>query len=110
MAKSKIIKIISFLADGLKSSGLNISKIILFGSHASAKSSRDSDIDIVIVSKDFRNRDIFKRIKLIKDAEVMTIKKYMIPLDIITLTPEELDNENSITADFAKKGEIIYAA
>lgn len=110
MAKSKIIKIISFLADGLKSSGLNISKIILFGSYASAKSSRYSDIDVVIVSKDFRNRDIFKRIKLIKDAEIMTIKKYMIPLDIITLTPEEMDNENSITADFAKKGEIIYAA
>ena len=110
MAKSKIKKIIRFLADGLKQNGLHISKIILFGSHVISASTKESDIDIVIVSKDFRNKDIFKRIKLIKDAEIMTIKKFMVPMDIITLTPEELKNENSIVADFAQKGEVIFVA
>lgn len=110
MAKSKIIKIVRFLAASLKANGLDISKIILFGSRTKASSNADSDIDIVIVSKDFRNKDIFKRVKLIKDAEIETIRKFMIPLDIIMLTPEELENENSIIADFAKKGELISAA
>ena len=34
----------------------------------------------------------------------------MIPLDIITLTPEELEDENSLVAGYAKEGEVVYAA
>ena len=32
----------------------------------------------------------------------------MIPLDIITMTPEELESETSLIADFVKEGEVIY--
>lgn len=109
MSKSKVTRIIKFLEGILRERGLNISKIILFGSHAKGGATDESDIDLVIVSADFRRKDIFKRIELTKDAEIMTIKKFMVPLDIITMTPEEYESETSLIASYAKEGEIVYA-
>ncbi|MCX5898552.1 MAG: nucleotidyltransferase domain-containing protein [Proteobacteria bacterium] len=65
MAKSKNITIINFFGKQLKARGLNISKIILFGSQARGGATAGSDIDIAIVSVDFRGKDIFKRVELI---------------------------------------------
>jgi len=109
MAKSKIKKVIKFFGECLKKSNLRVSKIIIFGSHAMGKASKESDIDIVVISEDFRKKDIFKRVNLIKDAEIATIKKFMIPLDIIMLTPEEFKSETSLIADYARNGEVVYA-
>lgn len=87
-----------------------IEKIVLFGSQLHGSTSVDSDIDIVIVSKDFRNKDIFERANLTMDAEIVTIKRFLIPMDIITMTPEEFKNRSSLIAEYAKSGEVLYAA
>lgn len=106
MAKSKVVKVIKFLEESLKEKKINVSKIILFGSYAKGKPTGESDIDIV--SEVFRNKDIFERVELIKEAEIKTIKKFMIPLDIITMTPEELESETSLIAEYVKDGEVVY--
>jgi len=93
----------------LKENGLNISKIILFGSQAT-ETTDNSDVDILIISDDFKNKDIFERARLTKDAEIKTIRKFMVPLDIVTLTSEEFENETSPVAEFAKNGKIMFAA
>lgn len=98
------------MRDKLQQTGLNVQKIIVFGSQAAGKRHADSDIDIIVVSNDFTNKNIFKRAKLTKEAEIMTIKKFMIPMDIVTMTPEELADDQSLLSDYAKKGEIIYDA
>ena len=108
MAKNTVVEAIKFLEKCLKDKGLNISKIILFGSQAKGESTEESDIDILIISNDFRNKHIFFKVELIKEAEIKTIKKFMIPLDIITMTPEELESETSLIADYVKDGEVIY--
>ena len=59
MAKGEIIKAIKFFGKCLVDSGLNISKIILFGSYAKGKATKESDIDILIISNDFKGKDIF---------------------------------------------------
>jgi predicted nucleotidyltransferase len=110
VAKSKIKKIIKFLEDGLKSSHVNISKIVLFGSRATGKASSESDIDIIVVSADFHGKDIFERVRMIRDAEVTTIRKFMVPLDIVALTPEEFESGTSLISDYARGGEVVYAA
>jgi len=89
---------------------LNISKIIIFGSHARGHATEESDVDVVIVSDYFSKKDIFKRAELTKDAEIMTIKKFLIPLDIITLTTKELENEDSLISAYAKRGRIVFSA
>ena len=110
MSEKKVAKIIAFLQNNLREQRLNITKIILFGSYAKGGASAESDIDIVIVSGDFRNKNIFERVNLIKNAEIKTIKKFMMPLDIITLTPEELENEASLISGYAKQGKVLFAA
>ena len=106
MAKNTAIEAVEFLKRCLNEKGLKVSKIILFGSQARGKATLESDIDVVIISEDFRDRDVFERAALTKDAEIRTIKRFMIPLDIMTLTPEE--NETSLIALYAKEGEVIY--
>lgn len=110
MIQKTVKNAIKFLGQCLQQKGLHVEKIILFGSHARGTPSEESDIDIVIISKDFKNKDIFQRVNLTMEAEVATIKKFMIPFDIITMTPEELESETSLITDYARKGKILYAA
>ncbi|PKN70771.1 MAG: DNA polymerase beta [Deltaproteobacteria bacterium HGW-Deltaproteobacteria-12] len=110
MVKKSTLKAVAFMKDSLEQSGLNVQKIIVFGSQVSGKSNDGSDIDIIVISDDFKNKNIFKRAKLTKDAEVMTIKKFMIPLDIVTMTTDELTDDKSLLSDYARTGEVIYDA
>lgn len=104
------MKAVSFMKDRLQRTGLNVQKIIVFGSQATEKYKTDSDIDIIVVSNDFTNKNIFKRAKLTKEAEIMTIKKFMIPLDVVTMTPEELADDKSLLFYYARNGKVIYDA
>lgn len=108
MAKSIVLEAITFLEQQLKKGGLHIYKLILFGSQATGHVTVDSDIDIVVLSEDFRDKDIFERAQLIKDAEIQTIKKFMVPFDIITMTPEEFESGSSLVGLYASEGEVVY--
>jgi len=110
MVKKSTLKAVTFMKDRLLQAGINVQKIIVFGSQANGSDNAGSDIDIMVISDDFKNKDIFKRAKLTKDAEIMTIKKFLIPLDIVTLTEEELTDGTSVLSDYARTGEIVYEA
>ena len=110
MSENELEEAINFLMRCLKEKGLKLSKIILFGSQVKGKTSEGRDVDILIISDDFQGKDIFERARLTKEAEILTLKKFMMPLDIITLTSEELGSGTSNVAEYAKKGEVMYAA
>jgi len=109
MVKGKIRTIVKYLAGRLSARGIDVDSVILFGSGARGKCSRDSDIDIIIISDSFRGKDIFKRAEMIGPAEMETIKKYMVPFDIIMKTRAEYDSGNSIIADYARE-EGVYVS
>ena len=108
MAKEVVLEAIKYFEKQLEKNGLHVAKIILFGSQAKGQTTEESDVDIVVLSEDFQNKDIFERVRLTMDAEVLTIKKFMIPFDIITMTPEEFERGNSLVSGFAREGEVIY--
>jgi predicted nucleotidyltransferase len=110
MAKSKTVAAIKFFEERLIDENVNVSRIILFGSQAEGKASADSDVDLVLISKDFKNKNIFKRLEMIKKAEIATIKKFMIPIDIIMMTPEEFKRGTSLVSEYAKKGTVLLPA
>lgn len=110
MSERKLEENIIFLGRCLKEKGLKVSKIILFGSQVKGKTTEESDVDILIISEDFRGKDIFERARLTKDAEIMTLKKFMMPLDIVTLTSEEFERGTSLVVEYAKRGKVMYAA
>ncbi len=110
MFENKVEEAIKFLGRCLKEKGLKVSRIILFGSQVKGKTTEESDIDILIISEDFRGKDIFERARLTKDAEIMTLKKFMMPLDIVTLTSEEFERGTSLVVEYARKRKVMYAA
>jgi len=107
MARKTVLSVVRFLEKCLVDIGLNVDKIIVFGSQVKGTAREDSDIDIVIVSEDFRGKDIFERAKLTGKPEVLTIREFMVPLDIITMTPEELESGTSIVASYAREGKVF---
>ena len=110
MDKNTVLEAILFMESTLRADGLNVDMMILFGSHAGATATKESDIDVAIISEDFEDKDIFERIEMTKNAEIQTIRKYLIPLDVITLSSGELQSESSLIAAYAKQGEVVSSA
>jgi predicted nucleotidyltransferase len=55
---------------------------------------KNSDIDLIIISSDFNNLDLFERAKLTMKSETETLRKYKISMDIINLSPDEYEESN----------------
>ncbi len=110
MAENAIDNIIAFFRNKLAGNGLNIAKIVLFGSHANGRAGDKSDLDLVIVSDDFQGKNIFERVALIGDARAAVVQTFRIPVDILLMTPDELENEISPAAEECRSGIVVYAA
>lgn len=93
-------KIRSFKKKLMKDFGID--KIILFGSFAKGNYKKWSDIDLLIVSKDF------KRIKKVRRAiKLYDYWKYKYPVDFLCYTPEEfkkLSKMITIVREAVKEG------
>jgi predicted nucleotidyltransferase len=99
--------VLGFLAAELRRSGVSVEKLIVFGSRARGEGNEDSDLDIAVVSSDYEGKDIFERVRLAKQAVMATADRFVIPLDIAHLTPEEYESRSSPIASFAHEGEEI---
>jgi predicted nucleotidyltransferase len=55
---------------------LNLDSIDLFESALTGEMHEDSDIDLIFISSDFRNKDIFERSQMTVKPEIATLKKY----------------------------------
>ena len=65
---------------------VKVEKVILFGSYASGNAKENSDIDLLLVGKKFRNKDFHSRFK------GLWLKwKLNFPVDFVCYTPEEFE-------------------
>ncbi len=81
----EISHIINEYQKRLETLGVKVKKIILYGSHAVGEPEEDSDIDLVVISDDFKNMDLWERLSLLGRAR-MGIKR---PMEILGFTEEE---------------------
>lgn len=96
------------LTDLLKKRKISIYKIIIFGSYVKGLLKEDSDIDIIIVSKDFRDKDLFERAELMAGLNRELIRLTGRPFDIFYYSDEEWEEGHSLIINAAKKaGEVI---
>ncbi|MEW5944759.1 MAG: nucleotidyltransferase domain-containing protein [bacterium] len=91
MAEKRIKDVVMYMKKCLEKNGIRVSKIIVFGSHARGTAARESDIDMIIVSGDFRGKGLLKRAEMIGDAEYKTVCKFDVAIDVILESPEEFN-------------------
>ena len=82
--------------------GIKAKKIIVFGSYANGVPRKDSDIDLVVISDDFQNLDLWERLSLLGEATI-GIKS---PLEILGYTEKEYEEKGrgSFIGDEVKAG------
>ena len=111
MAQKEIIKLKKILTDMLQRKEININKIVVFGSYVRDREDKESDIDMIIVSKDFRDKDIFRRVALARGIHRELVGRMKKPFDIIYCSDEEWEKGSSLIINIAKyEGEVIYGA
>lgn len=109
MVKKKYSEIVKILKKLLAERKVHFSKIILFGSQVKGKPKKDSDVDIIILSKDFENKDIFERIKLMRGVHREFVRRLMLPADIMYYSLSEWRKGSSIIIDIAKEEGLVYS-
>lgn len=85
-------------------------KVVLFGSHVTGTSSKDSDIDLLIIKKTNR-RFVDRVVELMKMVRTRFGIKY--PVEPLVYTPEEWEHAKKINSIFTRtvlaKGMVLYA-
>lgn len=79
-----------------------IDKMIFFGSRAKGKAKKKSDIDLLLISKDFKGKKYFKR-----SPPFYLMWDYKYDVDILCLTPNEFakkKKEIGIVQQASKEG------
>jgi len=109
MSEKLIIKVRDILQNLCQQRGINISKIILYGSYAKKIQREDSDIDIIVISKNFRNKSIFEKAEITSGIDRELVRRTQKPFDILYYSDIEWVNSNSLIIDEAKKNsKILY--
>ncbi len=104
MAKTRqeIEGVINRYKSALSVLGITAERVILFGSYATGKAKEISDIDLLVVSSDFRGKNIRERLELLGVGAVHIME----PIQAYGLTPEEVasDDKSSFVKTILKEG------
>lgn len=82
----KIKEVIEGYKQVLKTLGINVKSVILYGSFAKGSQREDSDIDLVIISEDFQKMNLRERLEILGMAAV----RMMEPIEAKGYTSEEI--------------------
>ena len=104
MDKVETLRIIKKFIKALKMKGINIDRVILYGSYVKGNVRPDSDIDVAIVSKDFGRDRVEEGMMLFRIAG--TIDSRLEPVPISTEAYAK-DLWNPLIYEIRKRGQIL---
>ena len=104
MDKKAALEALSRFRKAIESQSIRIDKLILFGSYATGVNKEWSDIDVVVISKDFAKKDYWERTEILSSA----IYQVFEPIEAVGVTPEEWEKGVSGIVEYARSGEIVY--
>lgn len=91
----------------LKEKGINTDKIVVFGSFGRGTENKESDIDLVIVSKTFRDKSFLERIELTTGVGRKLVKSFRKPFDLMFYSDLEWEEGGSLVIHAAKQEGIV---
>jgi len=104
MAK-KLDQITKRFRASIEAQGISVKQLVLFGSYAENREREGSDIDIAVISEDFKKKSYWQRIDLLSKA----IFDVMEPIEAVSFTPEEWEKQDTMICQFAHGGKPITA-
>lgn len=103
MDQESVMDIVKEFKMALESEHIEIEQLILYGSHAEGKAKEESDIDVVVISSSFSDKNYSERIDILTEA----IYKIFEPIEASAFTPDEWKSNQSLLVDYAKNGILI---
>ncbi len=104
------IEVGEVLKNLLQQKGLNASKAVLFGSYATQTSTHESDIDLIIVSRGFRDKSIFERVELTTGIGRTLVKTFKKPFDLMFYSDIEWEESCSpVVAAAKQEGQVLFS-
>jgi hypothetical protein len=79
-------RIIERYRQELKNLNINSKKIILYGSYAKGNPREDSDIDLIVISDDFKDMNVRERLEILGVAAGRVFE----PIEALGYTPKEI--------------------
>lgn len=80
---------------------IKVDRIFLFGSAARGEMNRDSDVDLIVISRDFHKMNFMKRLQLLSRASLRTAN--VVAMDVIGYTPAEFKAMDKVDSVMLKK-------
>jgi predicted nucleotidyltransferase len=109
MAKKAIVKAKNILFKLLWDRNINVDKIIIYGSYARNTTRPESDIDMMVVSRDFRNKDIFQKVAMVRGIHSDIVRQINKPVDLLFYSDKEWENGTSILINTAKNEGLVFS-
>ena len=105
--EADIKQIVQQFVEALKPK-VRVQKVILYGSYAHGNPHEWSDIDIVVISDDFKRMSQSKRIELLAKAHLVSDSS----IEPVAYTLEEYENAHRLTflGEIKRTGKVIYEA
>lgn len=103
MDKGTVLNIINNFKAVLAQKGVEVDRVILYGSHANETQREDSDIDVIVISDSFQDMNYWERIDVMADA----ISDILEPIEAIAMTNSEWENKVYMAAEYARNGVVI---
>lgn len=103
--KSELKSLIDEFIKGVKRK-IRVEKVILFGSYAWGRPRAYSDIDLAVISRDFKKLSDLKRIGMLLDVVYKLRMPKLVDVEVLGFTPEELENADyfDIASEIRDKG------
>lgn len=108
MVKKEFIEISEAVKKFFKERSFKINQIIVFGSYAKGNYTEESDLDLAIISEDFEGKDIFQKTRMVQGLNWLLVSRFMLPFDLVFLSPKEWQDSSSLVVEFAKEG-IVFS-
>jgi uncharacterized protein len=103
MDQENVGRTIERFKHALETAGIQVERIILFGSQADGTATESSDIDLIVISPSFADKSYWERIDILSEA----IYEVFAPIEATAFTPEEWQSGQSLMVDYAREGILV---
>jgi len=107
MAEATVKQAAELIKNILKDRNITVDKIVVFGSYAKGNYTKDSDLDIAVISRDFNEKDVFQKAEMLKGLKWTLVEKFKVAFDIVPVSLKQWQESSSLVVDFIKEGTLL---